>query len=410
MSPRAHPDGSHFARTPEAVTGADRHPMARRPSNAKARTDDQRARSGDRPRSRLPRCCQARETPCRSVRAQPRARSSPLPFDLAPIPERIPDHVRGRSADNGEHGAPVARKRAAARRLSARAAAPADLHSAHDPGCAFAGPYPPKQEHGPWPDLEGRARAEPPHTLMTDSVVSHEAKHGSGRLQERFLDRSQGKLRAHQDTSATSVAAAMAGPPGSDRLPVAPHKAAPAGLVADASPRPGRIQGAQPWCGQCSGSSESRPIARHFLTRGDDGREQSGQTSDSPVARRVKNRPNFFPPRFFSAISQPELGDYVARSNPNEGSLVRPPWSQCTITLVRWPGRPGGDALVTADSQAVRFSDVRTTTMVDDIRPGMEPAGARFGGAADGVPLPVIRWRRGWRGHGFVMARHGSSI
>jgi len=76
------------------------------------------------------------------VRAQPRARSSPVPFDLAPIPEHIPDHVRGRPADDGEHGAPVARKRVAARRLSARAAAPADLHSAHDPGCAFAGPYP----------------------------------------------------------------------------------------------------------------------------------------------------------------------------------------------------------------------------------------------------------------------------
>lgn len=202
-------------------------------------------------------------------------------------------------------------------------------------------PIPP--EAGAWsvarPGRPG-ARGTAAHPV-TDSVVSHEAKHGSGCLQERFLDRSQGKLRAHQDASATSVAAAMARPPGSDCLPVAPHKAAPAGSVADASPRPGRIQGAKPWCGQCSGSSESRPVARHFPTRGDDGREQSGRTSDSPVARRVENRPNFFPPRFFSAISQPELGDYVARSNPNEGSLVRPPWSQGTITLVRWPGRPG---------------------------------------------------------------------
>jgi len=63
------------------------------------------------------------------------------------------------------------------------------------------------------------------------------------------------------------------------------------------------------------------------------------------------------------------------------------------IRALEWS--PEGLVLLSADADCVRFSDVRTTTVFDEIRPGATVGGACFGVAADGADLLVIVGARG---------------
>ena len=63
------------------------------------------------------------------------------------------------------------------------------------------------------------------------------------------------------------------------------------------------------------------------------------------------------------------------------------------IRALEWS--PEGLVLLSADADCVRFSDVRTTTVFDEIRPEATVGGACFGVAADGADLLVIVGARG---------------
>jgi WD40 repeat protein len=76
---------------------------------------------------------------------------------------------------------------------------------------------------------------------------------------------------------------------------------------------------------------------------------------------------------------------YDAVTGASLGSFARHVREICSL---QWS--PDGRTLVSADAECVRFSDVRTTTVFDELRPGWSIESARLASNVDGSAELVV--------------------